>query len=336
MKTTISIAASLLVVLLSPFAGAQTILPTTTLSSSITSAGGSVIQVASATGISAPTPNSGNVAGIATSNATTFLYVDRELMQVAGVSGTTILVIRAQGSTAGAPHASGAIVFVIPLSAQILWSGGAYGYPPAVPEGSCTRSSELYLPRIQFISGIVSDCLGGQWVSGDALQTTRSLPPFLAPPIGATLQTAIDTSGNAAGASTEQYCTEIYLPYSKLLTGLAPLNGTTVGTNKWITILYDSTGNVLANTAVAGTLTSGASTYQQIAFTSPYYAVGPATYYGCLQANGTTDTYRRVNTAGNQGLFAGKLTGGTFGTVPNPITVPATFTTALGPYFELY
>lgn len=311
---------------------AQTILNNTTLSvAAADPTGGSAnvktIVVASATGISAPSASDPTKA--------TILYVDREAMDVEAVSGTTITVARGTNSTSGRPHASGAVVFVIPAY-LVTYSGGMYGAPPAVPGGSCTRSNETYLPRIQFVSGIISDCLGGQWVNGDALQTTRSSTPFLSPPIGATLQTAIDTAGNAAGASTEQYCTQVYLPYSKMLTGLALLNGTTVGTNKWLYILYDSSGNLLANTATAGATTSGASTYQQIAFTAPYYAVGPATYFACFQANGTTDTYRRVNTAGNEGLYAGKLTGQTFGTVPNPITVPSSFTTALGGYWEFY
>lgn len=306
---------------------AQTVLTMTTLSSAVADGSAQKIIVASATGIHAPSasdPTQG-----------TILYVDREAMEVEAVSGTTITVIRGTNSTAGRPHASSALMFVIPEYLAIF-SGTPYGAPPAVPSGSCTRANETYLPRIQFVSGLVTDCLGGQWVTGDALGTQRAIVPLLVPQIGATLQTAIDTAGNAAGATTEEYCTQVYLPYSKYLTGLALLNGTTVGTNKWLYILYDSTGNLLSNTATAGALTAGASTYQQIAFVTPYYAVGPATYFACFQANGTTDTYRRIITAENQGLFAGKLTGGTFGTVPNPITVPASFTTALGGHWEFY
>ncbi|MGH9505238.1 MAG: hypothetical protein ACRD20_20485 [Terriglobales bacterium] len=305
----------------------QVVLTNTTLSSALSSSDGQYVNVTSATGMTAPSASDPTKA--------TSIYVDRELMDVVSVSGTTIRVNRAASHTAGRAHASGALVFVIP-NYLVTFSDGAYGYPPAVPAGSCTRSNEVYLPRIQFISGLTSDCIGGQWVTGDALSTQRPSVPYLSPAIGATLQTAIDTAGNAAGASTEEYCTQINLPYSKLLTGLAVLNGTTVGTNKWLYILRDSSGIVLANTAVAGTLTAGASTYQQVAFTTPYYAVGPAIYFGCLQANGVTDTYRRVNTAANEGLFAGKITGGTFGTIVNPITPPASFTTALGGYWEFY
>jgi hypothetical protein len=135
--------------------------------------------------------------------------------------------------------------------------------------------------------------------------------------------------------ATEQYCTEIDIPVSYMLTGLAVLNGTTVGTDKHLLILYDSSGNVLANSAVAGATTSGASTYQKYNFLSKYYAVGPARYFACMMANGTTDTVRHAITAVNDNVLAGKLTGKTFGTVTS-ITPPSTFTTALGPYFALY
>jgi hypothetical protein len=343
-KTKIAVLSLFAALALTVSASAQTVLTMTTLSAalpgSVSSVSGSgapgVLTVASNSGISAPAPNTSFIQGAATSGAQTLLFVDRELMEVRAVSGTSINVVRGVGSTANTSHASGALVFVVPTAGNTWMSAQLGGQPQSIPAGSCTRSNELYLPRINFQSGIFSDCLGGQWVNGDAAQSTRALTPFLVPPIGGTLQTAIDTAGNAAGATTEEYCTQVYLPYSKYTTGLAVLNGTTVGTNKWLYILRDASGNVLQNTATAGTTTSGASTYQQVAFVTPYYAVGPAVYFACLQANGTTDTYRRVNTAGNQGLFAGKITGGTFGTIVNPITPPSSFTTALGGYWEFY
>jgi hypothetical protein len=120
----------------------QTILVNTTLSSSVgnttssasTTGNLSVISVASATGISGPTPNTGNTAGLATSGAQTYLYVDRELMQVVAVNGTSITVIRGLAPTAAMSHASSAVVFVIP-SAD---TNGGNGRPGSVPGGSCT------------------------------------------------------------------------------------------------------------------------------------------------------------------------------------------------------
>lgn len=337
-----------------PFAGAQTLLTTTTLSSAVQGMGSvngatptgnmAIVAVASATGITGPSPNTSFTSGlVSTSDATTYLYVDRELMQVKAVSGTTVTVIRGLMSTAAASHASGALVFIVPVSAQIIWSGANYGQAPAVPEGSCTRASELYLPRIQFQSGIVSDCNGGQWVNGDALQTSRQgvhgqtsgANGWRYPDPGGTAISALETAGTAAAAATEIYCTEIDIPFSMFVQGIGVLNGTTVGTNKHFAILYDNAGAVLANTATAGTTTAGASTYQKLNLVTPYYLVGPSRYFACDGLNGTTDTIRHAVTGTNDNLLGGTKTAQTFGTAA-AITVPSTFTTAKVPYFMLF
>jgi hypothetical protein len=323
---------------------AQTILLNTTLasaagntiSSALTTGNLGVVNLASVTGVTAPVANSGNVALAATSAGTTYLFVDRELMQVESVSGTSVTVIRGAGSTGAASHASGALVFVVPAAAVANFGGGAYGAEGG-PQGSCTRTNELYLPRIQFSSGTVSDCVGGQWINGDDSQTTRSTfyrASF--PPIGAVAHTgAIGTS--TATTAAELYCVEIDMPFSKLITGLAPHIGATGGTDKWIVALYDATGNLIANSATAGATVSGtAFAFQPEAFTAPYFAVGPAQYYGCVQSNGTTATLDLVTTGTGDLLLTYKsAAAGTFGTLPN-FTAPTAFTTLQGPWQYLY
>lgn len=313
---------------LTPLAGAQTILPNTTLSAA---AGGTsrdqVVLLASATSVNAPSPQD--------TTKQTYLYIDRELLEVRAVSGTAISVIRGASSTSVAPHKSGAVVMVVPAS-LMLYSGGRYGDMPAVPQGSCTRSNELILPRIQFQSGITSDCIGGQWVNGDVLQTSRTTNSlYRFPDPGATALTSLETAGTAAAASTEIYCSEVDLPYSMVLTGAAILNGTTVGTNKHFLILYDSSGNVLANTATAGVTTAVASVYQKINFVNKYFAVGPARYFVCEGLNGTTDTIRHAITAVNDNIIGGTVTTQVFGTAA-AVTLPTTFTTAKAPYVALF
>jgi hypothetical protein len=120
-----------------------------------------------------------------------------------------------------------------------------------------------------------------------------------------------------------------------LLTGAAVLNGTTVGTNKHFIILYDSSGNVLANSTVAGTTTAGASVYQKLNFVSKYLAVGPNRYFVCDGLNGTTDTIRHAITAVNDNIIGGAVTGQVFGTAA-AVTLPTTFTTAKAPYVALF
>lgn len=298
----------------------QTILTNTTLSAVVADGVVQTVVLASATGVNAPSTSDYTKA--------TYLYVDHEAMEVKAVSSTTISVIRGIANTGASPHASSAFVFVIP---QYL--SGAFGI---IPQGSCTRANEIALPRVNFISGIISDCNGGQWIQGDALQTQRAVGPLILPPLGNVLYTAVETNGTAAGASTEMYCEVIDLPYNKVLTGLGILNGTTVGTDNHNVVLYDAGGKLLANSAAAGALAAGASAWQKFNFTSPFYAVGPAQYVGCFTANGTTATVRHTITSVNDVFFAGKITGLVFGTIATSITPPATFTTALGPYLQLY
>lgn len=338
-------------------AGAQTLLTTTTLSSAAQGAGSvngatptgntSIISVASATGINSPAANSSLTSGlIATSDAQTYLYVDRELMQVRAQSGTSITVIRGMAGTSGVSHASGALVFIVPAAAIGAWSGSGFAAAsqgPATPQGSCTRANELFLPRIHFGSGTISDCNGGQWVNGDAAETTRSgvtgsvsaANGFRYPEIGAVLLSTVQTAGTAPAANTQIECTELDVPFSMFLSGIAPLNGSTVGTDKHWVILYDSGGAVLANSAAAGVTTAGASTYQKYNFISPYYVVGPARYFACYGTNGTTDTVRHSITGINDNILGGAVTGQVFGTAA-AITVPSTYTTAKVPYFMVF
>lgn len=302
----------------------QIILTHTTLSSAVTSSSATTIPLTSATGVTA------------TSTALFVADGAGEAMFVNSVTGNNVGVTRGYHSLGKArPHLSGALVFIIPL--------GTTGYPAAlnsvVPSGSCTRSNVSYIPVISAGLGgaaaVISDCVGGVWVNG--YTTAQNNLPFRipSPNTGGTAYTAINTNGTTLAATT-MYCSEIDLPFNKLVTGLGVLNGTTATTDNHLVALYDATGNLIANSAVAGVVASGASTYQNIAFTTSYYLIGPAQYFGCLQTNGTTATVRMIVT-GTQDTFLTKgVTAMTFGTIPATFTVPTTFTTAVGPYWEIY
>ena len=302
---------------------AQVILNNTTLSAAATSSA-TTVTVASATGITAPLTSDPTKA--------TFLVVDAELMQVISVNTTIIGVARGVGGTQGRPHASSAVVFVVPAF------DGTY-FTSIPPTGSCTRANVIALPVITLnppTAAIYSDCLGGQWVNGDALQSTRAtFYRFEAPTIGAVANTsALGTS--TATVAAELYCTEIKMPYSRLVTGLAPHIGATGGTDKWIVALYDSGGNLVANSAVAGATVGSANAWQATAFTVPYYVVGPGQYFGCLMSNGTTATADLIKTGTDDNVLTFKsASAGTFGTLPN-FTAPTSFTTVNGPFLYVY
>lgn len=323
MKTILKSIAAVLLVTAASFG--QTILTNTTLSAAITKLKAQQLVVASATGITAPTVTS-----------TIDLYIDKELMTVEAISGTTVTVIRGQGGTTATYHASGATVFVGPPQAFFVGSADVAGVGGGIPPlagGSCTRANVAYLPAINVATGVKSDCLGGVWVSGfDTAQTEYRLS---FPPPGNTAYTSINTNGTAVGATT-LYCMEANLPYNKMLTGIGVLNGTTVTANARYVVLYDAGGTALANSALAGQASVTASIYEAYAFTKTFFAVGPAKYFACLQDNAVGSTTVRMAVTGTNDNFLTKgQTSATFGTVPT-LTVPTSFTTAVGPYVYLY
>ena len=302
---------------------AQTILTQTTLSAAVTQTTARTMSLAAGTNVSVGSD----------------LYVDRELDVVISCSptcpsssATTVTIQRGASGTAAGTHSSGALVFV--------GAPAAFSTNPRVnwpSNGSCTRGNELYLPVINVSTGTIADCIGGVWIKGLVTSgaTTASRFRVYAPEPGAVAYTSINSTGTATIA-TEVYCSEVFLPTSKNLTGIALLAGTANSTDKHYVILYDNTGVAIANSALAGaTGNTTASAFQQYNFTTPYFAVGPAQYFACFQSNGTTDTVRMAVTGVNDNILTKGQTGATFGTIP-ALTVPTTFTTAVGPYVYLY
>ena len=180
--------------------------------------------------------------------------------------------------------------------------------------------------------------IGGNVAFG--LQSGQSTPAYMqcAPiittiPLGSAALTGYETAGVAQTAGTFNL-TEIYVPGWNTWKGVGWLNGTTVGTNKIVGALYGTNGALLANTAVAGVLTAGASVMQNAAFTSPV-TLPPGRYFIGVQADGNTDTLRHILAANGSNVMCTTLAG-TFGTVPASITVPTTFTTAVGNIAQLY
>lgn len=290
----------------------QTIVSHTTFAAAVTSTSQTNVRLTSTTGVTANN---------------TMLFADGEAMFVNAVNGTVVSVTRGQPSSRAVTHPNAGLVWFGPPSQF------QYATPVGYPNGSCSRTGAI-LPYIDVDNNIISDCLGGVWVNG----VTTALPATvnLNAPTGGTIYTSIDSTGTTLAATT-MYCSELDLPYNRLLTGIGILNGTSVATDKHLVALYDASGNLLANSAVAGTTSLGsASEYGGIAFTGTYYAVGPARYFTCLQTNGTTATVRMLATQVNDYLLTKGVTAITFGTIPATITVPTTFTTAVGPYSYLY
>lgn len=161
----------------------------------------------------------------------------------------------------------------------------------------------------------------------------NSILPNIA--LGSLALTSYETNGVAPGVAGTTYYTEIYVPYVNTWKGIGLLNGTTVGTDNHLVALYGTSGALLANSAVAGVVTSGASAMQNIPFVTAI-TLPPGRYFLAYQSNGTTDTIRHILSANGSFNINGSFTG-TFGTVLGQIaTVSTTFTTAIAPIAQLY
>lgn len=147
----------------------------------------------------------------------------------------------------------------------------------------------------------------------------------------------------AATSGTDTACTNgtvyvgsIFVPLSCTVTGIQYLVGSVGGTDKVITSLYDSAGNLLANSATAGTTVGTTAQIQQVAFTSALSLAAPGLFWVGLTFNGTTAKFRSIPAycqTGN-GVLGNGLSQ-TFGT-PAAITPPTTFTADKVPVASLY
>ena len=137
--------------------------------------------------------------------------------------------------------------------------------------------------------------------------------------------------GNStAGIATQTWAADVFVPYVKAWTGIGILNGATVGTDKGLVILWSNTGAVLATSALAGATTSGASAFQQYAFTTPYTNLQPGEFFLGYSSNGATDNFQSIKTATVIDVLTGTQTAQVFGTV-TALTPPTTFTANVGP-----
>lgn len=146
--------------------------------------------------------------------------------------------------------------------------------------------------------------------------------------------TAAADGTNLDAVVTELYVAEVFIPSNVTITGVAPFWGANTNGNAKV-MLFDSSGTRVAISASTDVSGHTADSYTRIPFSTPYAAVGPATYYvGIICDDNTHDLNTHV--VGNFG--AGKITGLVYATESGyaSITVPTTFTTGLGPIASLY
>jgi hypothetical protein len=196
---------------------------------------------------------------------------------------------------------------------------------------SASASSRVGGPDMYALTGGVQSNIPQSGVSLGTVNQGPSFWPNI--PLGSAALTGYETNGVAQVAGTINLA-EIYVPFAQTWTGAGILNGTTVGTHNVIACLYGSNGVLIANSALAGVLSASASVFQNIPFTTPA-VLPPGRYFLGFQFSGTTPTPRHILAANGSNVITGTVAGA-FGTIPATITVPTTFTTAVGPISQLY
>jgi hypothetical protein len=143
---------------------------------------------------------------------------------------------------------------------------------------------------------------------------------------------ATNTTGtDTAGIIGTVWVSAINIPAPITVTGISYLIGSVGGTDKAIVFVFDSAGNVLATSALAGTTVGTTATMQRIALNAPLPLNAPGLYFIGVQTNGTT---ARIRTQAF-GDYPVASISQTFGT-PVAITVPTTFTASYGPIASTY
>lgn len=317
---------------------AQSAIATTTLSAAVTTPDpllspftlGNIIPLTAVT--ATPLANFNAV------SAPAKIYVDHESMDVVAVNTTnkTVTVVRGVDGTIATPHNSGTTVYI--ATPQYFAQVDLYG--------ACTSTNFAFLPQINVVSGNIRDCLprgssSAQWVynavvlpgpSDQQISTTNPFGAWETPPLPAGM-----TFTALTDVATTVWFDQIFIPANATLTGACVMNGSGAGTDSVILFLWDQSGALIANTALAGTVSSGATQLQCIDFTATVSVYGPQTYYVGVQGNGTTAASFQVYPAGStpKKYGASSKTGVTFGTQPS-ITPTTTFTAGKGPLMAVY
>jgi hypothetical protein len=148
---------------------------------------------------------------------------------------------------------------------------------------------------------------------------------------------------NTTDIAGQWWITDILVPLNRVLTNISVMAGGTATTDNIMVAIWDAKGNLLASSAIAGQVLSGANTFQVVplalnaaaAAATTLQLYGPQQYYVGVQGNGTAAGAIQTIPASSWNNVCCGSVAGTFGTVPKTITLPATFTAAKGPIVAL-
>jgi hypothetical protein len=155
---------------------------------------------------------------------------------------------------------------------------------------------------------------------------------FSTVPIGSVAYASFGTDFTPAAGSL--YTAELFIPKVMTITGIGFLNGSIVGTDEVIVSVNNVSGTTIGYSDLAGVVTAGANSFQQIGFLTPV-VVSPGTYYISIQTSGTTDRIRLISANTFVDTRTTSRTG-TFGTLLPPSTPITSFVADAGPIAYVY
>jgi hypothetical protein len=233
---------------------------------------------------------------------------------------------------------AGAVAAALSLASVAAIAGGVFpGYPNSSSPGTASTSGATSggstIPAggcIPMDTGAASGLPQTLCVSPNQLVGyNNTVLPVLKQttiPIGSVALASLGTDTTPVSGTI--YFSQMNLP-AMTVTNIACLNGSAAATDKYIFGLYNSSGTLVANTALAGVTASGTNAFQSIALTTPYTAVSGQYFVG-VQTNGTTTRLRTIATATYLQMATTSQTG-VFGTMAAIGTVPTTVTADVGP-----
>ncbi len=313
---------SLLFVLCAVPLMAQTQAPRTTLGAAIADGQTDLVTLASSTSVVIA---NGQVIN-------TMLIVDYEAMQVrdlvsnSGCSTNCVYRVTRGYRSARLPHRNSAFVWVVaPNHVYDNFLRGqcnpqAVDFPRFVIAAPGNGSSNEVRYESCTQDQISNSTSVGVWKEQTAIGESIPLIQVCTVPVGNVAYASLGTATTTVAGSS--YVTDVFVPFTQSFTGVKML-ALTAGTDKWIGAVWDSTGNLLANSAVAGISTASSGTFQTLAFTASYVLTGPARYFIGIQSNGTSDTTSRITANTFPDHIQQVGAGVTFGTLLN-ITPPTT------------
>lgn len=203
-----------------------------------------LVQVTSATGIVGINPNLSTTASQPNQSV---IYVDRELMMVTAVNGTTLTVVRGYNGTVAAPHASGAMVLVgKPFTFYTFDPGGTPASGTGIGGAACSAANTLVTPWVNIRTGAQWLCstITNTWIAG---WNNPVATEWSAPNTAVASATTITPSGPLFHITGTTLITTIAVPVG--------MNATTTGSASFCAI-----PDAAYTTSNAGNLIKAAST----------------------------------------------------------------------------